>query len=204
MQQKQQTSLAQNDLLTRMLERYPLISQRKEAVPSLKDAIIAENLSLSAIDAKSKSEITNLWLRTQLVDVLRFCGAYDVASKMQVIIIARQIRSKYFYFTPTELTFFFESFIGGAYGVLYVGKSFNPQVIMQAVRIFDGEVINKRAEIEDEYYNKCLQEEQKLIKEGETGINAWLKYCEENELDNQPLPMQQYLKESRKRKFNVK
>lgn len=123
---------------------------------------------------------------------------------MQVVIIARQIRSKYFYLTPTELTFFFESFIGGAYGVLYVGKSFNPQVIMQAVRIFDGEVINKRAEIEDEYYNKCLQEEQKLIKEGKTGINAWLKYCEENELDNQPLPMQQYLKESRKRKFNVK
>lgn len=75
---------------------------------------------------------------------------------------------------------------------------------MQAVRIFDGEVINKRAEIEDEYYNKCLQEEQKSIKEGKTGINAWLKYCEENELDNQPLPMQQYLKESRKRKFNVK
>lgn len=204
MQQKQQTSLAQNDLLTRMLERYPIISQRKEAVSSLTDAIKIWGLSLSAIDANSNSQVTNLWLRTQLVDVLRFCGAYDVASKMQVVIIARQIRSKYFYLTPAELTFFFESFIGGTYGTLYVGKSFNPQVIMQAIRIFAGEVINKRAEIEDEYYIKRLQEEQKLIKEGKTGINAWLKYCEENGIDNQPLPMQQYLKESRKHEFNVK
>lgn len=187
-----------------MLVKYPLISMRKSSVPSLTDAVKTQDLQLSVIDAKTKESITTLWLRIQLVDILQFCGAFNAASELQVVVLARQIRSKYFYLTPTELTFFFESFIGGVYGMLYVGKTINPQAIMQAMRVFDGEVINKRAEIENELNDKRMQEEQRLIKEGKTGVHAWAKYCQEHNITDQALPMQDFLKEMRKRKFNVK
>ena len=187
-----------------MLAKYPLISQRKSSVPSLKEAVKTRDLQLSVIDAKVKENVTALWLRIQLVDMLRFCGAFDAACELQVIVLARQIRSKYFYLTPTELTFFFESFVGGVYGTLYVGKTINPQVVMQAMRVFDGEVINKRAELEGEINDRRLQEEQRLVKEGKTGIHAWAKYCKEHNITGQALPMQDFLKEMRKRKFNVK
>lgn len=53
----------------------------------------------------------------------------------------------YFYLSLSELTYFFESFVAGAYGTLYVGKSVNTQNVMAALRNFDVERANKLTEI---------------------------------------------------------
>ncbi len=116
---------------------------------------------------------------------------------MQVVLTARYIRNKYFYLTPAELTYFFETFIGGGYGMLYVGKTINPQTILQAVRNFDAEVINKRGEISNEEDEARQDEERRLMQEGKTGIGAWLIYCKEHGIEDQPVPMKRFLKEIR-------
>lgn len=182
-----------------MVDKYPLLSQRKHSIVSLRDAVMTNDLQLSVIDAKLKEEVTQLWLRLQLTDVLRFCGAFDVVKDIQVIVIARQIRNKYFYLTPTELSFFFESFAMGSYGVLYVGKTINPQTIMQSVQTFENEVINKRAEIEDEENSRREEKERLLIQQGKTGLQAWTSYCQSRGITDQSLPMQDFLKEMRKK-----
>lgn len=56
----------------------------------------------------------------------------------------------YFYLSLSELTYFFESFIGGCYGTLFVGKTVNPQNLMIALRNFDNDRTNFFAESQQE------------------------------------------------------
>lgn len=197
--QEWQQSLTPTKALKWMTDKYPLLSQQKRFIASLREAVMANDSQLSVIDAKLKGDVTQLWLRLQLTDVLRFCGAFEFVKDVQVIVTARQIRNKYFYLTPTELSFFFESFAAGSYGTLYVGKTINPQIIMQAVRTFENEVINKRAEIESEAEQAKEKQERDLIKQGKTGVQAWASYCKTHNIKEQPLPMQAFLKEMRKK-----
>lgn len=204
LQPKQQRFLTQTNVVERMFARYPLISQRKAVIQSVLEAVTTEDVAISTIDARTEEGLSLKWIKAQLIDVFNFCGAFGVVNDAQVIMIARQIRTRYYYLTPTELTFFFEQFASGAYGVLYVGKTINPQVILQAIRVCENDLINQRAQLQQEQENKQKEEEQRLVREGKTGINAWAMYCKKRGVDNQPLPMQDFIKEMRKRKFNIK
>ena len=181
-----------------MLARYPLISQRKVVIHSALEAVTTQDLAISAIDAKTQEGISLKWIKAQLIDVFNFCGAFGVVNDTQVVMIARQIRTRYFHLTPTELTYFFEQFVSGTYGVLYVGKTINPQIVLQALRMCENTLINQRAELQEK------QEEERLVREGKTGINAWAMYCKKRNKSNASKPMQDFIVEMRRRKFNIK
>lgn len=193
-----------NNKVLAVFAKYPVVSQRGAEIISLSDAVKAEGYSLSRIDKIAKEDVTVQWLKGQLIDIMRFCGAFDVANETQIIVTAKLIRKNYFYLTLPELSCFFERFISGTYGMLYVGKSINCQTIMQAVKDFENEVINQRMLVEEEKDESRRKEEQRLINEGKTGINAWLKYCHEHGIKDQPLPMQGFLHECKRKKFNAK
>lgn len=113
---------------------------------SLDDALHDSN-SMAAIDAEWGQGVSLNWVKGQLLDVFRLCGATDQFASIQVVVMARRIRCTYFYLSLSELTYFFESFVAGAYGTLYVGKSVNTQNVMAALRNFDIERANRLTEI---------------------------------------------------------
>lgn len=204
LQQKQQQSLTQINAVEWMFTRYPLISKRKEAISSAVEAIKTNDLAISEIDTQIGKGITVKWIKAQLIEVLNFCGAFEAIRDTQVVVIARQIRSKYYYLTPTELTYFFEQFMSGAYGILYVGKTINPQVILQAIRLCENALINKRAEIQEEIEEARRKVEKELTSKGLLGVNGWLRYCQRHGITDQPNPMQGFIKDTKKKQFNVK
>lgn len=204
LQQKQQQSLTQINAVEWMFTRYPLISKRKEAISSAVEAIKTNDLAISEIDTQIEKGITVKWIKAQLIEVLNFCGAFEAIRDTQVVVIARQIRSKYYYLTPTELTYFFEQFMSGAYGILYVGKTINPQVILQAIRLCENALINKRAEIQEEIEEARRKVEKELTSKGLLGVNGWLRYCQRHGITDQPNPMQGFIKDTKKKQFNVK
>lgn len=204
LQQKQQQSLTQINAVEWMFTRYPLISKRKEAISSAVEAIKTNDLAISEIDTQIEKGITVKWIKAQLIDVLNFCGAFEAIRDTQVVVIARQIRSKYYYLTPTELTYFFEQFMSGAYGTLYVGKTINPQVILQAIRLCENALINKRAEIQEEIEEARRKVEKELTSKDLLGVNSWLRYCQRRGITDQPNPMQGFIKDTKKKQFNVK
>lgn len=187
-----------------MFARYPLISQRKVIIHSALEAVTTKDLAISAIDARTQEGLSLKWIKAQLIDVFNFCGAFGVVSDAQVIMTARQIRTRYFNLTPTELTFFFEQFVGGKYGVLYVGKTINPQIVLQALRMCENTLINQRAELQEKQEEEKQKEEERLVREGKTGINAWAMYCKKRNKGNASKPMQDFIVEMRRRKFNIK
>lgn len=204
LQPKQQQSLTQINLIEKMLARYPLISQRKVVIHSALEAVTTQDLAISAIDTKTQEGISLKWIKAQLIDVFNFCGAFGVVNDTQVVMIARQIRTRYFHLTPTELTYFFEQFVSGAYGVLYVGKTINPQIVLQALRMCENTLINQRAELQEKQEEEKQKEEERLVREGKTGIKAWAMYCKKRNKSNASKPMQDFIVEMRRRKFNIK
>lgn len=94
LQPKQQQSLTQINLIEKMLARYPLISQRKVVIHSALEAVTTQDLAISAIDAKTQEGISLKWIKAQLIDVFNFCGAFGVVNDTQVVMIARQIRTR--------------------------------------------------------------------------------------------------------------
>lgn len=189
--QKQQPYLTQISL-TDILDRYPIVSKRQKPICSLSEAVQGDNVYLSKIARNTGEDIVLKWIKAQLIDVLTFCGAFGVTSEMQVIIVARHILKKYYYMTMLELTYFFESFIGGRYGMLYVGKTINAQIILQALRAFDFDVINMRAEKEQELDARRQQKEQS------EGIDGWREFCKNKGISDQKIPMQKYLRALKK------
>lgn len=203
-QPRQRQSLAQTNNLEKMLNKYPLLSVSSEKCFSLKEAVMTKDYQLNVIDIKVKENVTLQWIKVQLIDVLTFCGAFGAISEGQVLLIARLIRNKYYYLTPTELLYFFQLFIGGAYGILYVGKTVNPQIILQGIAKFEENVINMRVDIVNEERERQIEIEKKLIEEGKTGIQAWRIYCQKNNIEGQPEPMDKFIKNSKKKRFNEK
>ena len=82
--------------------------------------------------------------------------------------MARRIRNIYYYLSPSELTYFFESLIGGCYGKIYVGDTINPQNLMEALQKFDSERASKLSEIEE----NTNKERKKNVKADVNTINA--------------------------------
>ena len=147
LQEQRQRSLKLTDNEESFYEQYPLVSQRKEQVANLTEALSDEN-SLVLIDKKIGEGIALKWIKAQLLDAFRILGAADVINSIQIVIIARRIRNIYYYLTPSEITYFLESLIGGNYGTIYVGKTVNPQNIMEALKQFDTDRANRLSEIE--------------------------------------------------------
>ena len=175
-----------------ILTKYPLVSKRSEPISSLSEAVLNDSMYLSKIDREVGEGITLKWIKAQLIDVLTLCGAFAVTNERQVIIVARHIRKKYYYLTMSELTYFFESFINGSYGMLYVGKTINPQIILQAARSFESDVISIRTQKERDNAEQWKQKEKNV------GINGWKMYCQKEGLTDQTMPMQKFLKTLKK------
>ena len=86
----------------------------------------------------------------------------------------------------------------------YVNKTINPQVILQAIRQCENTLINKRAEMQEEQEEARRKVEKELASKGLLGVNGWLKYCQRRGITDQPNPMQGFIKDMRKKQFNVK
>jgi hypothetical protein len=135
-----------------IVDKFPLLSKRKEPIPSLSESA-KDTTSLILIDRECGDGFSLKWIKAQLLDLFRICGAGSIITDYQVVIIARRIRKIYFYLSLSELTYFFESFISGVYGTLFVGKTINPQNLMEALRKFDNERINYFTESQTEEDN---------------------------------------------------
>lgn len=109
---------------------------------------IEDTNSLVEIDNKFQEGLALQWVKAQLLDTFRLLGAGNSVNSLQVVFMARRIRNIYYYLSPSELTYFFESLVGGGYGKIYVGKTINPQNIMEALKQFDTDRANKLSEIE--------------------------------------------------------
>lgn len=189
---RRQTSLGLTDNEKIILARYPTLSSRKEPFLSLYDAAKERGLSLVVTDKRYGDNVSLRWLKMQLIDVLTILGAFQSVSEYQVITLARHIRAKYFYLNMAELTYFFEAFVDGSYGTMYVGKTVNPQNIMEALKLYDKDVIQERDRVYNEENQKRiekeLREEKEKSEKGLLGINAWLTYCKKSGRNGTKMP----------------
>lgn len=159
-QEQQQRSLTQIDTTEWLNTNYPLLSNRKEPVSSLAVAV-KDKTSLVLLDKRLGEGVALNWVKAQLLDTYRILGASQVVNSLQIVFMARRIRSIYYYLSPSELTYFFESVIGGMYGDIYVGKSINPQNLMNALICFDKQRANTISELEYSSHEQFKKEESK-------------------------------------------
>ncbi len=159
-QEQQQRSLTQIDVTEWLNTNYPLLSNRKEPVSSLSVAV-KDKTSLVLLDKRLGEGVALNWVKAQLLDTYRILGASQVINSLQVVFMARRIRSIYYYLSPSELTYFFESVISGMYGDIYVGKSINPQNLMNALVRFDKQRADTISELEYASHEQFKKEESK-------------------------------------------
>ena len=159
-QEQQQRFLKQINIEEWANAYYPLISQRKEPISSLASAI-KDKVSLVDIDNKFGDGFSLQWIKAQLLDTFRLLGAGNSISSLQVIFMARRIRSVYYYLSPSEITYFFEALIGGGYGKVYIGNTINPQNLMEALQKFDNERSSKISELEYKSHKDIKKKEGK-------------------------------------------
>lgn len=138
MQGQQQRSLTPISIEEWADTYYPLISKRKKPIPSLVSALKDTN-SLVDIDKKFEEGLALQWVKAELLDTFWLLGAGNSVNSSQAVFMARRIRNIYYYLSPSELTYFFESLVGGGYGKIYVGNTINPQNLMEALQKFDTE-----------------------------------------------------------------
>lgn len=146
---------------------YPLISKRKKPILSLVSAIEDTN-SLVEIDNKFEEGLALQWVKAQLLDTFRLLGAGNSVNSLQVVFMARRIRNIYYYLSPSELTYFFESLVGGGYGKIYVGNTINPQNLMEALQKFDSE----RAQMLSQMETDANKERKKDVRTDLSVVNA--------------------------------
>lgn len=146
---------------------YPLISKRKKPILSLVSAIEDTN-SLVEIDNKFEEGLALQWVKAQLLDTFRLLGAGNSVNSLQVVFMARRIRNIYYYLSPSELTYFFESLVGGGYGKIYVGNTINPQNLMEALQKFDTE----RAQMLSQMETDANKERKKDVRTDLSIVNA--------------------------------
>ncbi len=139
-----------------------MISQRKEPVLSLAYALTDKD-SLVLIDKDYGEGYALKWVKAQLLDTFRILGASNAIASIQIKVMAKRIRTIYYYLSPSELTYFFESLIGGGYGNVYVGKTINPQNLMEALRKFDTERAKVVSEMEYQANKELKKEESKPV-----------------------------------------
>lgn len=167
MQGQQQRSLTPISIEEWADTYYPLISKRKKPILSLVSAIEDTN-SLVEIDNKFEEGLALQWVKAQLLDTFRLLGAGNSVNSLQVVFMARRIRNIYYYLSPSELTYFFESLVGGGYGKIYVGNTINPQNLMEALQKFDSE----RAQMLSQMETDANKERKKDVRTDLSVVNA--------------------------------
>ncbi len=163
MQGQQQRSLTPISIEEWADTYYPLISKRKKPIPSLVSALKDTN-SLVDIDKKFKEGLALQWVKAELLDTFWLLGAGNSVNSNQAVFMARRIRNIYYYLSPSELTYFFESLIGGGYGKIYIGNTINPQNLMEALQKFDAERAQILSQIEDDANKERKKDEVTDIK----------------------------------------
>lgn len=166
-QGQQQRSLTPINIEDWTKAHYPLISERKKPILSLASAIEDTN-TLIDIDKIYEEGLALRWVKAQLLDTFRLLGAGNSVNSLQVVFMARRIRNIYYYLSPSELTYFFESLIGGGYGKIYVGNTINPQNLMEALQKFDSE----RAQMLSQMESDANKERKKNVKADMDTVNA--------------------------------
>jgi hypothetical protein len=146
---------------------YPLISKRKKPIPSLVSALKDTN-SLVDIDKKFEEGLALQWVKAELLDTFWLLGAGNSVNSNQAVFMARRIRNIYYYLSPSELTYFFESLVGGGYGKIYVGNTINPQNLMEALQRFDSE----RAQMLSQMETDANKERKKDVRTDLSIVNA--------------------------------
>ena len=167
MQGQQQRSLTPISIEEWADTYYPLISKRKKPIPSLVSALKDTN-SLVVIDKKFEEGLALQWVKAELLDTFWLLGAGNSVNSNQAVFMARRIRNIYYYLSPSELTYFFESLIGGGYGKIYVGNTINPQNLMEALQKFDTE----RAQILSQMESDANKERKKDVRTDLSIVNA--------------------------------
>ena len=167
MQGQQQRSLTPISIEEWADTYYPLISKRKKPIPSLVSALKDTN-SLVDIDKKFEEGLALQWVKAELLDTFWLLGAGNSVNSNQAVFMARRIRNIYYYLSLSELTYFFESLIGGGYGKIYVGNTINPQNLMEALQKFDTE----RAQILSQMESDANKERKKDVRTDLSIVNA--------------------------------
>lgn len=124
--------------------------------------------SLVDIDKKFEEGLALQWVKAELLDTFWLLGAGNSVNSNQAIFMARRIRNIYYYLSPSELTYFFESLVGGGYGKIYVGNTINPQNLMEALRKFDSE----RAQMLSQMETDANKERKKDVRTDLSVVNA--------------------------------
>ena len=164
---QQQRSLTPINFEEWVETNYPLISKRKEPVYSLTSALEDTN-TLASLDNDYGEGLALKWVKAQLLDTFRLLGAGNSVNGIQIVFMARRIRSIYYYLSPSELTYFLESLVGGGYGKIYVGNTINPRNFMEALMKFDSERATKLSQIA----NETNEERKKNVKADIDTVNA--------------------------------
>ena len=120
--------------------------------------------SLVDIDKKFEEGLALQWVKAELLDTFWLLGAGNSVNSNQAVFMARRIRNIYYYLSPSELTYFFESLIGGGYGKIYIGNTINPQNLMEALQKFDAERAQILSQIEDDANKERKKDEVTDIK----------------------------------------
>ena len=166
-QEQQQRSLTLINFEEWIEINYPLISKRKEPVSSLTSAFKDTN-TFTSLDNDYEEGFALKWIKAQLLDTFRLLGAGSSVNSLQIVFMARRIRSIYYYLSPSELTYFLESLVGGGYGKIYVGNTINPQNFMEALIKFDSERATKLSQIAEE----TNEERKKNVNADINAVNA--------------------------------
>ena len=124
--------------------------------------------SLVDIDKKFEEGLALQWVKAELLDTFWLLGAGNSVNSNQAIFMARRIRNIYYYLSPSELTYFFESLVGGGYGKIYVGNTINPQNLMEALQRFDSE----RAQMLSQMETDANKERKKDVRTDLSIVNA--------------------------------
>lgn len=130
-----------------VLIKYPTLNKRERQISTLRDSVLEKSMSLSNIDSIYGAGAAEFWLKYMLIELFQFLGAFDVVTIYQVKATAWRIRTKYYYLTLSELTYFFYCYSIGDYGKLYAGRTVNPQDILIGLDIFSKDVRSVRDEV---------------------------------------------------------
>lgn len=157
------------------LRKFPAPAKRKDYIRSVYDAVSREGMSLNSIDEYFGEGASVTWLKLMLTDLLKYLGAFDIATVGQIKGTAGRMRLLCASMTPSELTYFFMSFSVGDYGKLYSGRSVNPQDILIGLKEFRAKVFEQRAVYEDAKQQRKREEEYEQYKKDSIGYDEWKK-----------------------------
>lgn len=150
---------------------------------TLAEAVTKGTSTMLTIRSKGGSRNLIGWIKGRLIELFTYLGGFDAVTEYQVQTLAYRIANKYYYITPAELDYFFLAFTNGEYGRLYVGRTINPQDVMQALIAYEPDLLDARGKAERQQKLR-LAEQERIRDAGQPhGLEAWRIHCAANGLD---------------------